>query len=60
MKLGLNRVGLVLKNYCALHWSVSIHWKYSSNMSRICAANSKANFSNCSGCYMPFSGIGNT
>ena len=49
MKPGLNRVGLVLRNYCTLHWNVSIRWKCNSNMSGICTANSKANFSSSSG-----------
>ena len=57
MKPELSRVGLVLKNYCALHWSISIYWKYNSNTSETCAANSKANFSSSSGCYTPFSRI---
>ena len=60
MKPGLNRVGLVLKNYCALLWIVSIHWKYNSNISGTCAANSKANFSSSRGCYTPSNRMANT
>ena len=60
MRPGLNKVGLVLKNCCALPWSVSIHWKYNSNMSGTCATNSKVNFSSSSGYYTPFSGMAST
>ena len=55
MKPGLNSVGLVLKNYCTLLWSVFIIWKYNSNTSGTCAAYSKGSFRSSSGCYTPFS-----
>ena len=60
MKPGLNRVGLVLKNYCALPWSISVHWNCNSNMGGTCATNSKANFSSSSRCYTAFSRMAST
>ena len=60
MKPGLNRVSLVLKNYCTLLWSVFIIWKYNSNTSGTCDDNNRANFSSSSKCYTPFNGMAST